>query len=233
MISENDYAPLKTRAFLAAGFIALQALLVLGMLFSIFAYFISPETMYRDQSLWLVAHDLLSSVRALLYLVGVVFFLVWLHRANKNLLALKPDHLEYTAGWAVGWWFVPFANLVKPFQVVREVWCESDSELSEGPSFLTSSLHTAPSYMGFWWAAFLLMGFLGNLTRFFGSSQAQNDLYMRLYVLAAFDGMIIVACLLVLYLILDVSSRQNQRVTKLEPMLLSTSPPPPIFNEIG
>ena len=26
-----------------------------------------------------------------------------------------------TPRWSIGWWFVPFVNLVKPYQIVREV----------------------------------------------------------------------------------------------------------------
>jgi heme/copper-type cytochrome/quinol oxidase subunit 2 len=45
----------------------------------------------------------------------IVFFLIWEYRAYKNLSALNAQNLEHSPGWAVGWWFIPFANLVKPF----------------------------------------------------------------------------------------------------------------------
>ena len=30
--------------------------------------------------------------------------------------------MEYTPGWAVGWFFLPIANLWKPYQAMKEVW---------------------------------------------------------------------------------------------------------------
>ncbi|QYO65100.1 DUF4328 domain-containing protein [Leptolyngbya sp. 7M] len=45
----------------------------------------------------------------------IVLFLVWLYRAHKNLFSLKPTHLDFSPGWAVGWWFIPFLNLVRPY----------------------------------------------------------------------------------------------------------------------
>src|SRR5918997_1098797 len=58
----------------------------------------------------------------------VVAFLLWLHRASKNLAALgnPKSRIEYTPGWAVGWFFIPFANLVMPYRAVREVWVKSE-----------------------------------------------------------------------------------------------------------
>lgn len=55
-------------------------------------------------------------------LVIAIVWLIWQHRAQKNLEGLGATWLRFTPGWAVGWWFVPFANLVKPFQTMRELW---------------------------------------------------------------------------------------------------------------
>jgi hypothetical protein len=30
--------------------------------------------------------------------------------------------MTYTPGWSVGWFFVPLANLVMPYLVIREIW---------------------------------------------------------------------------------------------------------------
>jgi hypothetical protein len=47
----------------------------------------------------------------------------------------------------VGWWFVPLANLVKPFETVRELW-----KASHGVA--RRSLNTWP-VIGWWWALWL------------------------------------------------------------------------------
>lgn len=54
-----------------------------------------------------------------LLVTGVVWFL-WLHRAVANARALgRPT--DFTPGWAVGWWFVPLANVVRPYQILRSL----------------------------------------------------------------------------------------------------------------
>ena len=40
--------------------------------------------------------------------------------------------LRYTPGWAVGWLFVPFANLVVPYFVFTEIWRNSIPATADG-----------------------------------------------------------------------------------------------------
>ena len=53
------------------------------------------------------------------YIIAGVFFFIWLHRACKNLDYLEVVDTRFTPGWAIGWWFIPFANLFMPYQVVK------------------------------------------------------------------------------------------------------------------
>ena len=72
----------------------------------------------ESTSVWLILIGLLSLVKFPVYIFAFVTFLMWLHRGYTNLPALRSDSTEFTPGWAVGWWFIPFAYLVKPFQAV-------------------------------------------------------------------------------------------------------------------
>lgn len=58
---------------------------------------------------------------------GVVFGL-WLYRANKSVREMGIDGLQYTPGWGIGGFFVPFLNLVRPVQVTQEIWKASDPD---------------------------------------------------------------------------------------------------------
>jgi len=53
--------------------------------------------------------------------VTAVAFLAWLSRTVDNVPALRGGRPMVTPRWSIGWWFIPFANLVKPFQIVRDV----------------------------------------------------------------------------------------------------------------
>jgi len=64
------------------------------------------------------ARQRLIGVFEIVLLIGAaVTFLVWFHRVDKNLSALGGRDLKYTPGWAMGGFFVPFLNLVRPSQV--------------------------------------------------------------------------------------------------------------------
>ncbi|MFZ1685299.1 MAG: DUF4328 domain-containing protein [Candidatus Zixiibacteriota bacterium] len=81
--------------------------------------------------------------------IGITF-LFWVNQANKNLRALGAERLRFTSGWAVGWWFVPIASLVRPYQIMAEI-----SKGSQDPE--RWELQTADTRIGLWWFGFLAM----------------------------------------------------------------------------
>lgn len=74
----------------------------------------------------------LWSFRALLGLAALATAVVvsrWIYRANSNARALGARGMAFTPGGAVGWYFVPIANLWKPYQAMREIWKASAGPL--------------------------------------------------------------------------------------------------------
>ncbi|MEX3017263.1 DUF4328 domain-containing protein [Gymnodinialimonas hymeniacidonis] len=47
---------------------------------------------------------------------------MWIYRAASNAQAVTPNPEVITPGWAVGWYFVPFANFVMPYKAMRQTW---------------------------------------------------------------------------------------------------------------
>lgn len=105
--------------------------------------------------------SLIGLLQSLLYMGTAVPFLIWFHRAHKNLPSLGQTGLAFTPGWAVGLFFVPFLSLVRPFQAMREVWRGSDPGRvetgvdSDGP--VPASAPRTAALVGWWWAFFLMM----------------------------------------------------------------------------
>jgi hypothetical protein len=100
------------------------------------------------------------TIAGLAVLLRIVTFFVfgrWIVLAHRNLPALGAQYPEFTPGWAVGWFFVPFANLWKPFQAMRSLWRSSHSvhrpELQENTWVLPT-----------WWTLWLIFAFLSNIT---------------------------------------------------------------------
>jgi hypothetical protein len=93
-------------------------------------------------------------ISVLVLVSTAVAFLAWLFRANQNLRAFRGEPLEFTPGQAIGSFFIPFINLVRPYEVLREVWRASDPNLP--PSSSTSFRGSKVSWIvQAWWLLFL------------------------------------------------------------------------------
>lgn len=55
-------------------------------------------------------------------IVVAILFLMWLHRYFRNLHEMGVVGLQFSPGWAVGWFFVPVMHFYKPYQIMREMW---------------------------------------------------------------------------------------------------------------
>lgn len=104
---------------------------------------------------------------ALMFYLSAFAIGMWIYRAHDNLERLGHSDLEFTPGWSVGWFFVPFANLVMPFRAMRELWNSSCG--SEAPS--------AP-ILPLWWGCFLFGGITMSIASFAGGKS--DDLSVML-----------------------------------------------------
>ncbi len=106
-------------------------------------------------------HDIVSILvglfQFLVFVVTGVTFLKWIHRANFNARALGAQGMVFTPGWSVGWYFIPFANLWKPFQAMKEIW-----QASQNPASWPTQ--PVPSLLTNWWTLWLATNFLGQLS---------------------------------------------------------------------
>jgi len=151
----------------------------------------------------------IGAVQFIVCVATVVLFLRWISRAYRNLGALSSRKLSFTPGWAIGAWFVPFLNLVRPFQIVRETWwissAPSDAERS-APAFSPS----APAVIKWWWAVYLVSGFLGQeVLRTSLSAKSVPDLLSSSYLSIAADSIGIPSALLAIQVVRLISTRQN------------------------
>lgn len=132
--------------------------------------------------------QLIAIATLLVNLVTIVIFAMFLVRANKNARALSGQRLEVTPGMMVGWFFVPFANLFKPYVAVREVW-----ERSKG---------AAPGLLGLWWAAWVLSGVLAQISwRMADPNDSIPQLVATDQVIIAGDVASLASCVLALWMV--------------------------------
>ena len=227
----EPYRSPRTLSLLAIGFLA--ASLVIDLLFVIVggAQLLFPFEIPLGESgdsmpIWLLTIGLLEILQILVTISCVVFFLLWLYRCYKNLPALKAGRTEYTPGWAVGWWFVPFANLVKPFGAVRDLWNESDPDFDPEMNFMSLSVGT-PTLLYWWWAFWLLGNFANNISSRIGNADNTAELqsFSIALIIASLFG--VVAAALAILVVKNITRRQEARFTGIASMESQFSPPPP------
>jgi hypothetical protein len=97
----------------------------------------------------------IGSAEFLLTIATLIVFGRWIVLAHRNLVPLGANFLEFRPGWAVGWFFVPIANLWKPYQAMKALWQNSHSVVKPDLQDNTWLLPT-------WWTLWLISSILGN-----------------------------------------------------------------------
>jgi Domain of unknown function (DUF4328) len=160
----------------------------------------------------------------LVFLATVIVWSIWQHRAQGNARALTHDATEFTPGWAVGWWFVPIANLFKPFQTFRELWKASQGR--DG----WRALPTWP-LIGWWWATWLAYNIIAN-TAWVTRGDTVESLHGADNLDIASNAFGIVSAVLAIQIVRSVIARQQVAVgesaTVVVPPAPVPLPPPPL-----
>ncbi|MBI5157506.1 MAG: DUF4328 domain-containing protein [Acidimicrobiia bacterium] len=115
--------------------------------------------------------DGIESAMAIVAAVTAVASLLWVRRAYLNVRPLGVRHPRFDSDWAVGGWFVPVLNAIRPKQVIDDIWraSEVDAPNPRHDDWLTGPI---PGWIHLWWAlvvaaavawsaAFLVSGPLG------------------------------------------------------------------------
>lgn len=102
-----------------------------------------------------------------IFIVTGITFLKWIYRTNVNCRGFGARGMQFTPGWAAGWYFIPILNLVRPYQAMKEIWKVSTDPLrwqeQEGSVVLR-----------LWWTFWILAGITGQIT--FRTNMAVKDL---------------------------------------------------------
>jgi hypothetical protein len=133
---------------------AVMGLNILLRLISLAAWMLlGPASTYLDQA----ALTPEQTVRAMLYVANLGMLLVcmgagwWIYRANANAHTFRAGLVNSPFG-AIAWFYVPIANLYKPYQAMRETWIASSQQ----------GLRARHDLVRYWWASMILGNFAGN-----------------------------------------------------------------------
>lgn len=165
-------------------------------------------------------------LQLVVFIATVVAFLLWMHRAYRNLPALGATGLDTTPGWAVCYFFIPFANLIKPFQVVREIWHESiPGGEAQGDFGGVSTRAGTPALVGWWWAFWIVANIVGRVSdRATEMTGTIDGMLLASRLVIASNALFIVAALLAILVVKRIDEMQE---AKFGQMVAQGPPPPP------
>jgi Domain of unknown function (DUF4328) len=146
---------------------------------------------------------LLQSVLGIL--TGIIF-LKWIYRSYKNIQGFGAQGLRFSPGWAVGYYFIPILSLIRPVQVMSEIWRASDDprDWPKRPgSWLIAS----------WWTLFLVYTGVTQISLELAIQASTNDQWTLAAVLAILgDFFSIPLSLAALRLVTEIYRRQRTLV---------------------
>lgn len=117
-----------------------------------------------------------TAIYALAMLLSIIFFSRWLLVSNRNARYIarrrnpgrRRERLRVVGGWTVGWYFIPIANLWKPYQSMKEM-----CEVSRVPLGLVTV----------WWILWILCNFIGRFSgRMYEEAETVDALVLASYV---------------------------------------------------
>lgn len=126
----------------------------------------SADADYDPQAAGLADYVALAALVVLI--VCIILVGRWIYRASVNAHTLS-DEMTISPGWAVGWYFVPIANLFKPYQGMREIWMASH---------FRGNWHgePTPQLLVAWWALWIVTNILGNISFRLGMNDSEGQM---------------------------------------------------------
>lgn len=160
------------------------------------------------------SNDLRQSILGILYLIVFIIsgitFIMWFRRAYYN-LHLKVSNLSYTEGWAAGSWFVPIANLFRPYQIMKELNKETENLLSQHNEDHQNI--TSTRLIGLWWALWILTGILSQIVlRLFLDAETIDDFVANSITNMSLSVLSIPLALITIRIIKDYSTLEQRLI---------------------
>ncbi|MDE4014951.1 DUF4328 domain-containing protein [Glaesserella parasuis] len=148
--------------------------------------------------------DKIDRFYALISLLFAIVYLVWLYKAHVNLSILGAKNLRYSHASVVWWWFIPIANLWKPYSAFKEVIIQSQ-QLAFGSVQSTKF----GVFLLIWWLLTFPSSILGSIIRDIGKLHTLNVYHLLNATLVqyVFD---ITLSILLFYLIYNVDKWQKK-----------------------
>ena len=161
-------------------------------------------------------------LQAIAYITAAVLFVVWFHRAYRNLPRLGVWPIRYDNGWEVGSWFIPVFNFIRPKQIADDIW--RGSEPGPGPKRLEDGPRVPP-IVHLWWGVCCVAWVLAVVERSLGyEALTLPEQRTAIVITLVACGVYVLAAALAIVVVRKISRRQDAAV---EAALAAAPPMPP------
>lgn len=112
----------------------------------------------------------LTFLNIFVFIISGVTFIRWFRRAYANLHAFSQsigyqnssNYLDFSEGWAAWGWFIPFINLVRPFQIMKELYEEGNEIIKRKSNDFT--VQDSYGILILWWVLWIGTGVVSNIS---------------------------------------------------------------------
>ena len=159
-----------------------------------------------------VRQGAIGGIQLLLFIATAVAWLVWFSTAYKNLPSLGARRLRFKPGWAIGAWFVPFLNLIRPKAMTDDTWRASDPQAPAVQDQPLQGRRVSP-VLHLWWGLFLVSGAFGQFIGRWSLVEEQTLVQLRsLNIMTTFADLLdIPVAILAMLVVRQITNRQEER----------------------
>lgn len=140
-------------------------------------------------------------------IIGMILVLCWIYRVMANSWALTDLEMEFTPGWAIGWYFIPFANLIKPYHAMKEIWRENVASYEGEPR---------RNNLPLWWGLWISTGIISQISMRMAGSNNASVMMTGIQTSIVSDAMSIILNLVFLSIVHVVTTSQVARYERKE-----------------
>ncbi|NGN65818.1 DUF4328 domain-containing protein [Streptomyces sp. A7024] len=138
-------------------------------------------------------------------LATAAVFIIWFHRTRENAELFNAGELRHSSGWAVGAWFIPFANLWIPKKIANDIW-----QASAPPPDFGSRRPAGVGLVTAWWALWVTNLLVERLaSRVYLSADDPTEVKSAVGLLTLSDTLDILAAVLAIVYVRKLSAMQS------------------------
>ncbi len=127
-------------------------------------------------------------ILVIVFITTNILFSIWLNRAYGNIDRMGL-HQSYRQPWVIWAWFVPFMNLYTPYEIMVEIYKQTQYARTED-----TQRPKSVAFLGWWWFLFIVISIFSNLVSIFESETLEQ---IEMVTIAA---IISILCLIGYYL---------------------------------